>query len=80
MLSDKRILKLFQMLFFRYKSRLCQSTSTEMFGFMARVAHDEPSMSNMFKLCSPATVNQYPPVHHPLDACYYSVLDEPQLS
>jgi hypothetical protein len=25
------------------------------------------------------TVNQYPAVHHPLDACYDSVLDEPQL-
>ncbi len=29
---------------------------------------------------SAATVNQHPPVHHPLDACYYSVVDEPQLS
>jgi hypothetical protein len=27
-----------------------------------------------------ATVNQHPPVHHPLDASYYSVVDEPQLS
>jgi hypothetical protein len=27
-----------------------------------------------------ATVNQHPPAHHPLDAYYYSVLDEPQLS
>jgi len=27
-----------------------------------------------------ATVNQHPPVHHPLDARYYSVMDEPQLS
>jgi hypothetical protein len=27
-----------------------------------------------------ATVNQHPPVHHPLDAQYYSVVDEPQLS
>ncbi len=28
-----------------------------------------------------ATVNQlHPPVHHPLDAGYYSVVDEPQLS
>jgi hypothetical protein len=26
------------------------------------------------------TVNQHPPVHHPLDARYYSVVDEPQLS
>jgi hypothetical protein len=25
-------------------------------------------------------VNQHPPVHHPLDAHYYSVVDEPQLS
>jgi hypothetical protein len=25
-------------------------------------------------------VNQPPPVHHPLDACYYSVVDELQLS
>jgi hypothetical protein len=24
-----------------------------------------------------ATVNQHPPVHHPLDACYYRVVDEP---
>jgi hypothetical protein len=28
---------------------------------------------------SRSTVNQYPAVHHPLDACYDSVLDEPQL-
>jgi len=27
-----------------------------------------------------ATVNQHPPVHHPLDACYDSVMDDPQLS
>jgi len=27
-----------------------------------------------------ATMNQHPPVHHPLDARYYSVVDEPQLS
>jgi hypothetical protein len=27
-----------------------------------------------------ATVNQHPPVHHPLDVRYYSVVDEPQLS
>jgi hypothetical protein len=27
-----------------------------------------------------ATVNQHPPVHHPLDACYYLVVGEPQLS
>jgi hypothetical protein len=27
-----------------------------------------------------ATVNQHPPVHHPLDARYYSVVNEPQLS
>jgi hypothetical protein len=29
---------------------------------------------------SGATVNQHPPVHHPLDAHYYSVVDELQLS
>jgi hypothetical protein len=23
-----------------------------------------------------ATVKQHPPVHHPLDACHYSVVDE----
>jgi hypothetical protein len=27
-----------------------------------------------------ATVNQHPPAHHPLDARYYSVVDEPQLT
>jgi hypothetical protein len=27
-----------------------------------------------------ATVNQHPPVHHPLDAHYFSVVDESQLS
>ncbi len=27
-----------------------------------------------------ATVKQHPPVHHPLDACYDSVVDDPQLS
>jgi hypothetical protein len=27
-----------------------------------------------------AKVNQHPPAHHPLDACYYSVMDEPQMS
>jgi hypothetical protein len=27
-----------------------------------------------------ATVNQHPPAHHPLDSCYYSVMDEPQMS
>jgi len=26
------------------------------------------------------TVNQHTPAHHPVDACYYSVVDEPQLS
>jgi hypothetical protein len=26
------------------------------------------------------TVNQHLPVHHPLDACYYSVMDESQQS
>jgi hypothetical protein len=26
------------------------------------------------------TVNQHAPQHHPVDACYYSVVDEPQLS
>jgi hypothetical protein len=25
-------------------------------------------------------VNRHPPVHHPLDACYDSVVDDPQLS
>jgi hypothetical protein len=25
-------------------------------------------------------MNQHPSVHHPLDACYYSVVLEPQLS
>jgi hypothetical protein len=27
-----------------------------------------------------ATVNQHPPVHHPPDASYDSVMDDPQLS
>ncbi len=27
-----------------------------------------------------ATVNQHTSMHHSLDACYYSVVDEPQLS
>jgi len=27
-----------------------------------------------------ATVSQHPPVHHPLDACYDSVVDDRQLS
>jgi hypothetical protein len=27
-----------------------------------------------------ATTNQHPWAHHPLDACYYSVVDELQLS
>jgi hypothetical protein len=27
-----------------------------------------------------ATMNQHPPPHHPLDAHYYSIVDEPQLS
>jgi hypothetical protein len=27
-----------------------------------------------------ATVNQHPPAHHPLDAHYHSVVDEPYLS
>jgi hypothetical protein len=27
-----------------------------------------------------ATVNQHTPVHHPLDACYDLVVDDPQLS
>jgi hypothetical protein len=27
-----------------------------------------------------ATVKWHPQAHHPLDACYYSVVDEPQLS
>jgi hypothetical protein len=27
-----------------------------------------------------ATMNQHPPVHHPLDTHYYSVVDEPQPS
>jgi hypothetical protein len=31
-------------------------------------------------LCAWATVHQHPPAHHPLDVCYYWVLDEPQLS
>jgi hypothetical protein len=25
-----------------------------------------------------ATMNHHPPVHHPLDVSYYSVVDEPQ--
>jgi hypothetical protein len=29
---------------------------------------------------SSGRVNQHPPPHHPLDACYYSVVDGPQLS
>jgi len=29
--------------------------------------------------CFPAIVKQHPPAHHPLDVCYYSVVDEPQL-
>jgi hypothetical protein len=28
----------------------------------------------------PATVNEHPPAHHPLDVRYYSVVDEPHLS
>jgi hypothetical protein len=27
-----------------------------------------------------ATVKQHPPMHHPLDDCYYFIVDEPQLS
>jgi hypothetical protein len=27
-----------------------------------------------------ATMTQHPPAHHPLDACYYSVVHEPQVS
>ncbi len=26
------------------------------------------------------TMNQHPPAHHPLDFCYYSVVDESQLN
>jgi hypothetical protein len=29
---------------------------------------------------SSGPMNQHPPPHHPLDACYYSVVDEAQLS
>jgi hypothetical protein len=31
----------------------------------------------LFPMCSPKF--QHPPAHHPLDACSYSVVDEPQL-
>jgi hypothetical protein len=34
---------------------------------------------DMEKYDSPATANQHPPGDHPLDARYYSVVDEPQL-
>jgi len=30
--------------------------------------------------CMLATVKQHPLAHHPLDTCYYSVMDEPQLA
>jgi hypothetical protein len=36
--------------------------------------------SQKYTLFDSATVNQHPPMHHPLDGRYYSVVDEPQLS
>jgi hypothetical protein len=37
--------------------------------------------SQKYTLFDSTTVNQHPPMHHhPLDAHYYSVVDEPQLN
>jgi hypothetical protein len=50
------------------------------FLYVARLQNFAPqkkSLGLMYNL--PATVNQHPPVHRPLDARYYSVLDEPRL-
>jgi hypothetical protein len=34
----------------------------------------------MAKLSYGWSPHQHPPAHHPLDACYYPVMDEPQMS
>jgi hypothetical protein len=36
-------------------------------------------LSDHIKPKNVAIVNQHPPAHRPLDACSYSVVDEPQL-
>jgi len=41
--------------------------------------HNNGSNLGSLNLLS-ATMNKHPPVHHPLDACYDTVVDDPQLS
>jgi hypothetical protein len=40
--------------------------------------HNWPSNQPLWQNPQTATVNQQPPAHRPLDAHYYSVVDEPQ--
>jgi hypothetical protein len=41
--------------------------------------HNNGSNLDSLNLLS-GTMNKHPPVHHPLDACYDLVVDDPQLS
>jgi hypothetical protein len=45
-----------------------------------KFVHGSSNLARALSSISGATVNQHPPVHHPLDAHYYSVVDELQLS
>jgi hypothetical protein len=55
-------------LFLELSLKLYRDDHTKTYEKLCRISHIS------------ATVNQHPSVHHPLDACYYSVVDEPQLS
>jgi hypothetical protein len=46
----------------------------------AGVTNFSDERSLVISLISRGPVNQHTPVHHPLNACCYSVMGEPQLS
>jgi hypothetical protein len=51
--------------------------STNFYSLINELPTTASSVSMSF--CFLAIVKQHPPAHHPLDVCYYSVVDEPQL-
>jgi hypothetical protein len=58
--------------------KICLANKVENLYLCSTMCHQVKAHLQLSTLM--ATANQHPLAHHPLDACYYSIVDEPQLS
>jgi hypothetical protein len=58
--------------------KICLANKVENLYLCFSMCHQVKAHLQLFTLT--ATTNKHPSAHHPLDAHYYSIVDEPQIS